>query len=303
MSQIVVRLPRKLDQLLCSFPFLENLRHFYEAHEIHLICDKVLAKYLVLLPFNAFIHGFDEKEYPGALDIPRYVAHQENITDVSKFYSLTNSKIDAAFGKAFNAKETIGFKFGITANLLFNKKINYDEKNHPMTQYLAMMEGNLKKDGQYFSRELECIVQELYRPYVVISIKHDDERLRLDPKWCDYINYYHKYTIYIISENAPAGKMKELTDRYKLNTDRENRVMFFECDDAVKLCQLIYHAKGFVTDESDLAYVASYMSVPTIEVTEKLNNASPLSKAYKNFDPGAFMPQLMYDESHHMFNL
>lgn len=304
MSQIVVRLPDKLDELVCSFPFLENLRHFYEVHEIHLIVDKDLAPYLVLLPFNAFIHNFDKVQYPGALDVPRFVAHQESIHDVSKFYSLTDSKIDAAFGKAFNAKEKIGFKFGLTANFLFDKKIAIDENLHPMTKYLRLMEGNIKKDGQYFSRELESLVQDLYQPYVVLNIGFDEDKLVLDPKWCDYIDYYMKYTIFIMCEKAPKQeKMKELVSRYRINAGRENRLMFFENDNPLKLSQLLYHAKGFVSDTTDISFLASYMGVPVIEFTDKEVTPSPLSKSYLAKERGDFEAASLYDQSHSMFML
>lgn len=304
MSQIVVRLPGKLTELVSSFPFLENLRHFYEVHDIHLIVDKELAPYLVLLPFNAFIHAFDKTQYPGALDIPRFVAHQENINDVSKFYSLTDSKIDAAFGKAFNAKEKIGFKYGLTANFLFDKKIVVDENLHPMKKYLKLMEDNIKKDAQYFSRELESVVQDLYKPYVVLNIAYDEDKLVLDPKWCDYIDYYMKYTIYIMCEKAPKQeKMKELVSRYRINAGRENRLMFFENDSPLKLSQLLYHAKGFVSDTTDISFLASYMGVPTIEFTDKEVTPEPLSKTYLVKEKGDFEAASLYDESHSLFML
>jgi ADP-heptose:LPS heptosyltransferase len=303
MGQIVVRLPHELDELVCSFAFIENLKFFYETDDIHLIVDKDYAPYLVLLPFNAFIHVFDNDEYPGVLDIPRFVAHQRNITDVARFYSLTDSKIDAAFGKAFNAKEKVGFKFGFSANILFDKKILCSDSLHPMHKYLKLMEGNLKKDANYFSRELTSIVQDLYMPYIVININYQQEKGRLDPKWCDYIDYYQKYTIYIMSETAPQKEMKDLVARYRINSGQENRLMYFENDSELKLAQLLYHAKGFISDETSLSFISSYMGVPTIEFTQKVLDAIPLSKVYLKKDQDEYSPATTYDDSFDLFSL
>lgn len=291
--RIVVKLPDQHFDQVCAIPFLYKLDEIFHNEEIHLIVKKKYSEYLAMIPLTLYVHQIDD-ELKNPIEVHR-VAAGLNIAAVDLFFSLTETLTDNSFGKWLRSEKSIGFGEGFKS-IVLDIKMPKPSHLHICDQYLKLLdlipklehetpedlESRSKFDKYVRSKELEPIVPDAEEnPYLVMNLPYDIEKNCFSYEWIEFFEFIKDERIFFISDQCPRSQFNILINDFILRLPEKNKYFSYSLNIS-EVSSLIAHSKGFISPDSFLCHISSFLGTKTICLFDQ--NADKRSPIYTQGD-------------------
>lgn len=291
--RIVVKLPDQHFDQVCAIPFLYKLDEIYHNEEIHIIVKRKYSEYLGLIPLHLYVHQIDD-ELKNPIEVHR-VAAGLNIAAVDLFFSLTETLTDNSFGKWLRAEESVGFGEGFKS-IVLDHKMPRPLHLHICDQYLKLLDLAPKREDEtpedletrsqfnryVKSKEIEPIVKDVENnPYIVVNLPYDNEKNCFSYEWIEFFEFLKDERIYFISDQCPRSQFNILINDFILRLPEKNQYLSYSLN-ITEVSSLIAHSKGFISPDSFLCHLSSYLGAKTIALISK--NADKRAPIYTQGD-------------------
>lgn len=285
--RIVVKFPDNHHEQVCAIPFIYKLDELYPENEIHVLIRKEHHKILNLIPIELYPHVIeDDLKHP--FDAHR-IAAEIKVGEVDLFFSLNESLTDNSFGKWLRAKVSIGFGEGFKSMVL-DYKISKPAHLHECDTYLKLIELIPSKEGDeerpfpvitfdrhIKSKELEPIIKDYKEdPYLVVNLPFDEEKDCFSYNWVEFFEYLKGQRIFFVSDQCSRTRFNILINDFILRLPEKNTYLSYSLN-MPEFSSLVAHAQGFITPDSFLGHISSYVGAKTlIMYKEKADKKAPI---------------------------
>ncbi len=275
---IAIKVPNNLDEKLLSFPFLHALSRYFDAHledledevlNIHIISNKKNIEVLNLLPFSAYYHALEEDDLKNIFTIHRGVGNL-NLQNIDYFFSTTKTLVDALIGKNLKSTKKIGFAGG-KSSLLFTDKIECPGDLHYSQQVFSLMDSfkdNKVRIKKVVSRKVDPLVPDWNEvPYSVFNLELTKDEI--NPEWIELFDLFEGQTFYFTCDQADINTQRSHLIDFIKKLPKKNTYHFTEIEDLVEFSKLVAYAKAFISCDSDLVGLASYLGAQCFHISRK----------------------------------
>lgn len=283
---IVIKLPDETRERILTFPFLQSLNKYFlkvieeketedeeddEILNIHLISLKKDIDILNLLPFRAYYHELEEEDVKNVFSVHRACVNFK-IDRPDIFICASEGFVDASIGKQLGIKDRVGFDLG-KSKWFFNKKITFLDGQHKTVQYFNLLKAffeELPTIPNAFSRSLDPAYADWREnPYTVINLDLVDNKV--NPEWNDFFELFTNKNFVFMTDGVPLEEQRSLLDDFIKTLPTKNTYKVFEYASNIAFGKLISHCVTFVTHDSFLMHLASYIGAHTFYINRKEN--------------------------------
>lgn len=284
--KIAIKLPDSLDQRVLTFPFLHSLKRYLdrqleqmeeedECYEIHLIANVEHIDVLNLLPFEAYYHEMTSDDLKTVFSVHRAIKNSKLI-GIDTFISMTESFVDASIGKNLNASQTVGYNTG-KIKFLFKAKVPYLKGQHQSDIYYQLLKGICESElpviPDVYSRELTPFYTDWSStPYSLINL--DVKKKEINQEWKDFFELFEGQTFVLMCDSLDKHYQKDklqdfIKELKKTNDSNEYRILEHESN--IDFAKIVSFSQTFITGDSPLVHVASYVKAHTFWLNKKSN--------------------------------
>ena len=286
--KIAIKLPDSLDQRVLTFPFLHSLKRYLDrqleqmdedaCYEIHLIANEQYIDVLYLLPFDAFYHEMSDDDLRTVFSVHRAIKNSK-MEGIDTFICMTESFVDASIGKNLMASQTVGFNIG-KIKFLFKAKVTYLKGQHQSDRYYQLLRGVCESElpviPDIYSRELSPFYNDWPdSSYTFINL--DVKNNEINEVWKDFFALFKGQRFVLMCDGLDKNYQKDKIQDYLKDLNDNNEYRIFEYQSNIDFGKIVSFSKTFITSDSSLVHVASYVGAHTFWLNKRPNrNTFPI---------------------------
>lgn len=144
MKKILIKLPSKLEELACAWPFFELLCEHDKDDQIQVVYDEKLAPW-----YEWPIQGLESFKLPhkdrSLLGVHKYSVRENDIFNIDIYIDLEGSLISAYMGYCFKAKQRFGVHSNAWAKIFYHQRVMSTQGQSLDERYIMILEKVLEQ--------------------------------------------------------------------------------------------------------------------------------------------------------------
>lgn len=265
-NKVVVLLPEDHEDIYEFFPAIFYLSKTLENPELNIVSDHDFSRELLHLPFKT-INYFVSKDDLGVMGSLKLHHKLKELFNISHFYNYRSSIGAFNFGRSLKAKNKIGFKDAL-GKIFYTEERELDISKYPSEQYLDLVLDpsiNFSFNKINYNEEIQLpnnfFKSQVHEPFIFLAMGtlEGDENLYLLIK---EITEKLTHQRIILWSNQKNGHHQDLLDTFPTLIDATGV-------EYKNLPQYILTCKGVITDQLNVARLATFIGVDHFFITRK----------------------------------
>ncbi|TNF28284.1 MAG: hypothetical protein EP319_09360 [Deltaproteobacteria bacterium] len=144
MRDIVVLLPKKLNAVVETIPFLHQLTKKYKEHNLHIISHKESDFLVDVLCEKFFVHLLPEEKYNMA-GIHHFAVNTHMVHDVEIFFDFEGSVKSGVLALSYSAQKKVGYASGLN-KVFYTTALEVEENKRNSESHLKLFSDFLEEE-------------------------------------------------------------------------------------------------------------------------------------------------------------
>lgn len=279
MNKFVIIPEKEEDDLFNLLPLVTSIFKAHEGAEVNIIHSKDLSFQKILWPIEVKYHLVNEKNF-GPVSSIKLAAQMDDLFNISHALTFRNEVGVLQFMKALKSKNRLGWK-SLVNDVFFTESIPLPNKSTRIEKYLSLWDSSSHDSGEVGELYLESSIkapENFFKesgsdPFLFISIEDFANSTQLVSTIENLLEGLQQGRV-IIWESSSSESLKELKEKFPKIIDASEV-------GPESLHHYILRCRGFITNSSWQANLASFAGVEAFYVTNK----SPLKRPFFKLEP------------------
>lgn len=297
--KFLVYLPKQFSLVLSSLPFLDHIQDEFGDAEINILVHESSLEFFLLQKFNFNSFSYCDQDIASPMSIHKFSANLHDVFNVDVFFSLDTTFAGSFFGFCFQAKERIGFKSKMV-DLFSTKKIEVAPELDLANQRLSLLKAYTGKEYAYdkfITRDISSLFEEDLN-YVVVYLENIDS---VKTKLTELLGLFENLHFLFLYKEDHKENFLELLELVEQKGTGDLLHLDMPLVDKMKL---LAHSRGILTDNSDLAVLASFLGSGVVCLSSPENKIQGLpNKVLPEWVSPENSVDIIFDKLHEIINI